>query len=213
MEFLQIIIYGKEFYFMALQADRRVRKTRHAIRRGLIQLMKEKGINEITVKELADMLDINRGTFYRHYKDLYDLLDTIENEMFEEFEQTLNKYSINNGVHHNNIENQSPLPIFLELFQFLANNSDMCLFLLSDKADNEFIDKLLNSGKNKYFRECKIMFGIEDLELLEINYTFIASGCIGLIRYWLANGMKQSPKEMASIAEQMILHSTKMLNS
>lgn len=52
------------------KTDRRVRRTRTLLTRGLIQLMKEKDIKEISVKELSDLADINRGTFYLHYTDI-----------------------------------------------------------------------------------------------------------------------------------------------
>ena len=51
-------------------ADRRVRKTRALLRQGLIGLMREKSVQDITVKELCEACDINRGTFYLHYTDV-----------------------------------------------------------------------------------------------------------------------------------------------
>ena len=50
--------------------DRRVRKTRGQLRQGLVRLMREKSIQDITVKELCEECDINRGTFYLHYTDV-----------------------------------------------------------------------------------------------------------------------------------------------
>ncbi len=55
--------------------DRRVRKTRRQLRECLITLLKEKKVQDITVRELTDMADLNRGTFYLHYKDVFDLLE------------------------------------------------------------------------------------------------------------------------------------------
>ena len=55
--------------------DRRVRKTRAILKQSLITLMKEKSIKHITVKELCEQSDINRGTFYLHYSDVFDLFE------------------------------------------------------------------------------------------------------------------------------------------
>ena len=60
--------------------DRRVRKTRRQLRECLISLLKEKKVQDITVRELTDMADLNRGTFYLHYKDVFDLLEKTEAE-------------------------------------------------------------------------------------------------------------------------------------
>ena len=69
--------------------DRRVRKTRRQLKECLTRLLKEKKIQDITVRELAEMADINRGTFYLHYKDVFDLMDQIKNELVEEVESVL----------------------------------------------------------------------------------------------------------------------------
>ena len=52
--------------------DRRVRKTKRQLRLALMKLMADKSIKDISVRELAAIADINRGTFYIHYKDVYD---------------------------------------------------------------------------------------------------------------------------------------------
>lgn len=62
--------------------DRRVRRTKTLLLQGLIQLMDEKDVKDISVKELSDLADINRGTFYLHYSDVYDMLGQIEESLF-----------------------------------------------------------------------------------------------------------------------------------
>ena len=57
--------------------DRRIRKTRAVLKSSLLSLMKEKSVKHITVKELCDKADINRGTFYLHYTDVFDMLEQI----------------------------------------------------------------------------------------------------------------------------------------
>ena len=68
--------------------DRRVRKTKRSLRDCLIRLMKEKKIQDITVREISEMADINRGTFYLHYKDIYDLLEHVESDFAGEFDSS-----------------------------------------------------------------------------------------------------------------------------
>lgn len=62
----------------SLQTDRRVRRTKALLLKGLISLMETKDVKDISVKELADLADINRSTFYLHYNDIYDMLNQIE---------------------------------------------------------------------------------------------------------------------------------------
>ena len=58
--------------------DRRVRKTKKAICDVFCELTKDKKLNEITIKELCAKADINKSTFYLHYRDIYDLAEMIE---------------------------------------------------------------------------------------------------------------------------------------
>ena len=57
------------------------------IRQALLTLLKEKPLQNITVRELCQAAGINRGTFYTHYRDIYDLMEQIEEELTEEFKK------------------------------------------------------------------------------------------------------------------------------
>ena len=97
--------------------DRRVRKTKAILRKNLIELMKVKNISSITVKELCEKSDINRGTFYLHYRDVFHMLEEIEKELYEEFQDMILSYEIS----PNKIETK---PILQDIFTFIAQNKD-----------------------------------------------------------------------------------------
>ena len=78
---------------MEQKLDRRVRRTREQLKRALTQLLLEKPVREITVRELTDRADVNRGTFYAHYTDLYDMLEQMENELLEAFQALLDRHA------------------------------------------------------------------------------------------------------------------------
>ena len=67
--------------------DRRVRRTKQLIKQSLIELMHEKPFKDITVKDITERADLNRGTFYLHYVDIYDLLSKIEDETLQAIEE------------------------------------------------------------------------------------------------------------------------------
>ena len=64
--------------------DHRTRVTKILIRKAFTDLLKKKPIQSISIKELCEAAQINRGTFYTHYADIYDLLEKMEEEMMEE---------------------------------------------------------------------------------------------------------------------------------
>ena len=71
--------------------DRRVRRTKKLLSQGLIELMQQKQVKDITVRELADLVDVNRGTFYLYYRDIFDMLERLEEELFEQLEEVTGK--------------------------------------------------------------------------------------------------------------------------
>ena len=98
---------------MAEKVDRRVRKTKAQLRAGLARLMQKKSIKEITVKELVDEVDINRSTFYLHYSDIYQMLESIENELMDEIAQVIEEHPLDL------VKNGSSYPMIEHILQFL----------------------------------------------------------------------------------------------
>ena len=70
-----------------MKTDARVRYTKKVLRDSLFDCLKEKSINNVTVKEVCEKADLNRATFYKHYKDCYDLIEQLQAEELKEFEQ------------------------------------------------------------------------------------------------------------------------------
>ena len=64
--------------------DRRSRRSRRLLKEGLLQLMQEKRFSEITVRDITERMDLNRGTFYLHYPDTAALLQSVEEDMLAE---------------------------------------------------------------------------------------------------------------------------------
>ena len=108
--------------------DRRVRRTKKLLTQALTQLLQEKQINEITVKELTDLADMNRGTFYLYYKDIFDMLEKIEDGLFEALDEIV-------SLHEHDDVSQQTKPILLDLFRFIEENQEMCRVLLSPHGD------------------------------------------------------------------------------
>ena len=69
---------------MKIKEDKRVIKTKRALRLGLAELLAEKSIQNITVKELSDRVEINRSTFYANFTDIYDLYHKTEDIVIQE---------------------------------------------------------------------------------------------------------------------------------
>ncbi len=64
--------------------DLRERKTKRAIKDAFLQLRAKKPLERITIKDLSDLAEISKATFYLHYKDIYDLSEQLQSEVVQE---------------------------------------------------------------------------------------------------------------------------------
>ena len=177
--------------------DRRVRKTRRQLRECLISLLKEKKVQDITVRELTDMADLNRGTFYLHYKDVFDLLEKTETELQDEFNQLVLK--------HDAVDlKQRPAVIFNEIYTLVYENADLIEILLGENGDLNFVNRLKKLIREKCLKDWMEVFRTGNPAVFDAFFSYIASGCVGLVQYWLQTGLKETPEQMAKLTEHII---------
>jgi len=184
--------------------NRSVRRTKNNIRQALTELLQEKPIKNITVREIADRVDINRGTFYLYYKDVYDLIDQIETDMIEEFNEIVK-------LRPPQADGQPPEPVLSDVFTFLANNADMCMALLGPNGDLAFVNRLKELVRDRALYNWTKTYNAKSLKYFEYFYAFFISGCVGMLEEWLRTGMKETPEEMAFILDRMIMNGVKAL--
>lgn len=177
------------------QLDRRIRKTRTLLLNGLIELMNQKDIKDISVKELTDLADLNRGTFYLHYNDIYDMLHKVEDELFIEFE----------GILDRDIDKQeqrsSPEKTILDIFSFLENHKNLAKVMIGSHGDLTFVNRL------KELVQVRLQASLtqyDDGAQYSYYPPFIIYGFIGVIETWLNNPHPQSPSEMAEICSRLL---------
>lgn len=180
-----------------LKTDRRVRRTRALLVDALVTLLETRSFKDITVKELCDTADINRGTFYLHYKDIYDMMEQIEQDITDQLEALVSS-------HTSEELNANPYMLIYDIFQFTSENSALCKTLLSQNGDISFLMKIKNLCRDRFIEVCAFAFRREDHAHFEYSYNFIASGCVGLIESWLFSEQPESPEEMARLANKII---------
>jgi AcrR family transcriptional regulator len=186
--------------------DLRVRNTKKRLRQSFARLMSEKPLQNITVAELCARAEINRSTFYAHYADIYDLQQKLELEVYGEFQTTLSQVDLSSNF------SEDKVPIFmLTIFSFLKRNADMCAVFLGPHSDRQFVMNLLDTAKETTMVQYGQLYKKASAHQLELFYTFIAYGCIGLLEYWMKNGFNESVEEMAQLANLMIMQGASSL--
>lgn len=79
-----------------MKSDARVRYTKMIIKNSFVKLLAKRPLPKVTVKEICELSEINRATFYKYYCDPYDLLEKLENEFLKELENNVSQ-STHNG--------------------------------------------------------------------------------------------------------------------
>ena len=189
---------------MSEKVDRRVRKTKAQLRAGLARLMQKKSIKEITVKELVEEVDINRSTFYLHYTDIYQMLESIEGELMDEISHLIDDYAldpINNK--------ESSYPFIEQIFTILDNNKDIRIALLGKNGDMAFVNRIEGLIAETVFQRLSSRMPKDNRDI-EYAYAFCLNGCVGMIKAWLSSDNQESTQHMAELTHKLIDSTTHM---
>lgn len=125
--------------------DKRIQKSKSSIINTFLEMRAKKPLEKITVTELCKKAEINKSTFYVHYRDIYDLSDQLETEVVD---------SILESISHPEKVFDTPEQFTYELFQAYQAKNALIQILFSDTRSNLLPQKLALSIKNLLFRIC-----------------------------------------------------------
>lgn len=175
----------------AKKTDRRVKYTKMVLKNSLVKILRGKTITKITVREICADADVNRATFYAHYKDQYDLLRQIENEVIENITRYLETYEFKDVK-------RVPVEMIERILAYIEENADLFDLLLNRNADGLFQREVIKIIGEQHFIPL-IVQGAPTKEDAEYIYHFLASGAVSIIQKWLLEGVKRPALEIAGL--------------
>lgn len=174
-------------------------RTRKAIKEAFCELISEKGLDSLTVSDITRRANINRGTFYLHFVDKYDLLEQLEDETVSKLQAILLRKL---DASETDLDKLFPPERIKEAIEFI-------------KSDFDFISTIAGPGGDpQLFVKVKLIIGnLLDTGLARIdmqivgNETFpepyaremILSRAMSIIDLWLANGGDAAPEQVANM--------------
>lgn len=170
--------------------DRRIAKTQKAILDTFVGLLAEKNFEQITINEIADRADVNRGTVYLHYTDKFDLLEKcIDIHVIRLFDACLDSDP-------SNIPSKAAL---LRVFEYLEQHAAVYMTLMNNKGVTSFRSRLMAELLGRIDEQ---MDGrVKNLEInREISVQFLASATVGVVEWWMTNSM---PCPAVDVVEQL----------
>ncbi len=152
------------------KTDARVRYTKNAIKEAFLACLEEKPVNRITVKEVCDRAQLNRATFYAHYRDCYDLLESLEGELLGEFEALL-RY----------VDSPDLTALIEGIYALIDRNRDACRVLIFEKRSASLIRRMIEQAREKSLAVWRGQLpGIREDEL-EMLYTHLSHGLMHVV--------------------------------
>ncbi len=171
-----------------MKSDPRVRYTQMIIKKAFWELLKQKPVNKITVREICDRAEINRSTFYKHYSDCYDLLDKLKEEALTRLDGLMA-----------DMEGTGTMPVLLTILETVKNNANTFKLISPKEYGVEFARKAVQRCYQYLDLHLTISPKREwDEGQKEINRAFLVGGICGVIEQWMQRGYKEPPEQIAA---------------
>ena len=176
-----------------MKNDPRVRYTRSVIQTAFLDLLRQKPVEKITVREICDKAEINRSTFYKHYQDCYDLLDRMKDEALQKFDRMLA-----------GMKEQGVKATMTAILQMLKDNAALSHAFRRQGGERSFTNQL--AGRCFEYMDMQISvppalsWGDAQKGMV---YSYLTGGAAAIIEYWLQTGCAEPPEQIADMTLEL----------
>lgn len=177
-----------------MKEDRRIRKTKSSIKKAFTQLLKEKELDKITIKDITTQADVNRGTFYLHYEDKYILLNDMEDECISE----LSNIAKFNEVRGKDVEDISRLfieNVLSKILQHIYDNLEFYHTILQLERKSRLEDKLSKLIKENMHKYINIESEIDGIPKMYFH-SYVSGATMSIIKYWVLDTQRISVEDL-----------------
>lgn len=189
----------------AAPQDRRITRSKRALRDALIELMEERSFDGFSVNDLCERADLNRGTFYNHFRDKDDLLAQLEAEVMDDLDRLqaqMQDLTVRELLGYR--ARKKPLPLLVELFDYLREQGAFLHAVLGPGGDVGFGPRLRDSVCTNLVQSIlHERYRNDPSPFVGYYVAFFASAYLGVITRWIETGMQESSEEMALIAMRL----------
>ena len=185
--------------------DRRSRRSRRLLKEGLLQMMQEKRFSEITVRDITERMDLNRGTFYLHYPDTAALLQSVEEDMLAEAQALVDAHMAESTAE------RTLRPVLLPILDYVVEHRTTIGMLLDSSTASGFVDRLQKLIYRNGSRLTEAWFRDVSPEQLDYLMSFLTYGLIGLVKEWFGRGMDLPGEELVSMADRLVQGAAEVL--
>jgi len=172
------------------KSDARVRYTRRVIKESFLSLLREKPVNRITVKEVCQLAELNRATFYAHYSDCFALLESIEQELLDAFRESLQL-----------IDGFDVSALISALYAMVEQHGDACRVLIFGGASPSLPGRMIDLARPSSIASWKRQLRNASDAELEMLYTHLSNGLMNVV---VGGYNKYSREEVISFVNRIV---------
>lgn len=175
--------------------DRRVKYTIEMLKEALVSAMQKDHISKISVKSLCELADINRSTFYAHFRDQYDLLHYIEQEVLANITRQLERQDFGG-------DGPISFQVLNLILKYVQQNASLFKALLSDNCEPDIQREIM---KLPDIISVQIYEGVNE-RVKDYLSVFGVTGCVSILQKWLQDGMPESTEQISRLILQILYH-------
>lgn len=184
--------------------QKRQTSTKTDIRKTFIELLNTKGFDNLTVSDIARGSDINRGTFYLHYVDKYDLMEKLEMEIIYDLKQIMLLDNDITSIDQNKPIDLIPYNRIVNALHYIKDDFSFIAALSGKGGDHNFPglikDVLKETIQAKINTFDHFQFSRKDIPE-EYAIEILLSGIVAIILVWIDKGGIESPEEIGRMIE------------
>lgn len=178
--------------------DKRVIRTKKAIRNAFSELIAGKDLNDITVKDLADRANINRKTFYNYYSGIYQVVEELEKELVNGFENALGNIDIKKCI-------TDPRIIFDRIDALILGDIEFYGNIFTAVENYNLITKMTAMIKERTKRAICSQLGLPD-DKADIALEVVISGMIAAYQMWFKSDRTRPITDVSDIVGAISFH-------
>ena len=188
------------------KTDRRILRTRQSLRTALMELIKEKDYDALSIEEITERANVGRTTFYLHYKDKEDLLMEEFSTILYERAMVLSEipFSVWLQISDEDPKNSKSSQPLLLVFQHIYENSELYYLLLQSSNSSKVIERIRKITTDSIVKFVEAKKETDPIPLLaevpiEFFAAFFSGALISVVSWWISEDMKHTPEEVTKM--------------
>lgn len=177
--------------------DRRIAKSKSAIKNAFVKLMSKKDINNITIKDIADLADVDRKTVYNYYKGSYEILNEIEDELVTTITEAVKSVDFEPTQ-------TSAMKIFEKISDAISSNVEFYSNLMRIDSKSQLVKKMIVC-LNSQTKETLLKQNVSSSTDIDTLSTFITAGVLNAYYKWFNSDRQISISDFSKQVAELVV--------